>query len=92
MLEKRKSHFQVLNNAIANPYLDENKSDDDDKEDYSLTIHSPDNSLDVDWQKFFLIIGEPSMGKSYVLKKAIEKFSSQGFKISVATPTGFLAT
>lgn len=103
MLNRRKQHYEHLDNAIL-AFESESDSEadeqDDDKHISEITSYNNGQAFDIlpptyesiDWQQFLLVVGQPGTGKSYVLKRAIQKFSSDSWKIFGATPTGFLAT
>lgn len=91
MLHKRREHYGALNNRhFLETATGENERDipvtGDDHE--SVNEDTIILSRNVDWEIFLLVVGQPGTGKSYLLKKCIEKFSSDDWKIFVCTPTG----
>ncbi len=98
MLQKRKRHYESINCALD--YIEDGSENEEEIYENQQILPTDDNeindnvydNLEVDWQKYLLVVGRAGTGKSFTLTKAIETANSMHLKLLVATPTGFLST
>lgn len=92
-LSMRHSHF-TEDQQFALPV---EEPDSCDEEETPAAEEEPDvperlpSSLDLDWQKFILVLGQPGTGKTHTVCSSVRRTLQERFKVAVAGPTGLIA-